>query len=82
MTLAETGKATYNPFNHAKLAKYYGPAMDFMRLTKNKNHPNTSLYELHLNDSMIDLSKSGVMNTQFLREFVCHPQFLRLLTDI
>ena len=23
MTLAETGKATYNPFNHAKLAKYY-----------------------------------------------------------
>ena len=52
-----------SPFNLAKLAEYYGLSMDYlMGLTENKNHPNTSLYELHLNDSMVDLLKSGALN--------------------
>ena len=72
-----------SPFNLAKLADYYGLSMDYlMGLIENKNHPNTSLYELHLNDSTVDLLKSGAMNNRLLCEMVCHPGFLRLLTDI
>lgn len=48
-----------NPFNLAKLAEYYDLSLDYlMGLTENKNHPNTSLHELHLNDSTVDLLKS------------------------
>ena len=72
-----------SPFNLAKLAEYYGLSMDYlMGLTENKNHPNTSLYELHLDDSTVDLLKSGAMNNRLLCELVCHPGFLRLMTDI
>lgn len=72
-----------SPFNLAKLAEYYGLSMDYlMGLTENKNHPNTSLYELHLNDSTVDLLKSGAINNRLLCEFICHPGFMRLLTDI
>ena len=48
----------------------------------NKNHPNTALHELHLNDSTVDLLKSGALNNRLLCESVCHPGFLRLLTDM
>ena len=80
----ESDKCTdVSPFCLAKLAEYYGLSMDYlMGLTENKNHPNTSLYELHLNDSMVDLLKSGALNNRLLCEFVCHPGFLRLLTDM
>lgn len=72
-----------SPFNLAKLAEYYGLSLDYlMGLTENKNHPNTSLYELHLNDTTIDLLKSGTLNNRLLCEFICHPAFPRLLTDI
>ena len=72
-----------SPFNLAKLAEYYGLSMDYLiGLTENKNHPNTSLYELHLNDSTVDLLKSGAINNRLLCEFICHPGFMRLLTDI
>ncbi len=61
-----------SPFNLAKLAEYYGLSMDYlMGLTENKNHPNTSLYELHLDDSTVDLLKSGAMNNRLLCELVC-----------
>lgn len=72
-----------SPFNLAKLAKYYGVSMDYlMGLTENKNHPNTALYELHLSDSAVDVLKSGKLNNRLLSEMVCHPGFLRLMTDI
>ena len=58
-----------SPFNLAKLAEYYGLSMDYlMGLTENKNHPNTSLYELHLDDSTVDLLKSGAMNNRLLEK--------------
>ena len=64
-------------------SEYYGLSRDYlMGLTENKNHPNTSLHELHLNDSTVDLLKSGALNNRLLCEFVCHPGFLRLLTDM
>ncbi len=80
----ESDKCTdISPFNLAKLADYYGLSMDYLLgLTENKRHPNTSLYELRLSDSMIDLLKSGAINNRLLCEFVCHPGFMRLLTDI
>lgn len=80
----ESDKCTdVSAFYLAKLAEYYGLSMDYlMGLTENKNHPNTPMYELHLNDSMIDLLKSGALNNRLLCEFVCHPGFLRLLTDM
>lgn len=72
-----------SPFNLTKLAEYYGLSLDYlMGLTENKNHPNTSLYELHLNDSAVDLLKSGTINNRLLCELICHPAFPRLLTDI
>ena len=72
-----------SPFNLIKLAKFYGLSLDYlMGLTENKNHPNTSLYELHLNDSTIDILKSGTLNNRLLCEMICHPAFPRLLTDI
>ena len=53
----ESDKCTdISPFNLAKLAEYYGLSMDYlMGLTENKDHPNTALHELHLNDSTVDL---------------------------
>lgn len=72
-----------SPFNLAKLAEFYGLSMDYlMGLTENKCHPNTPLYELHLNDSMVKLLKSGRINNRLLCELACHPGFVRLMTDI
>lgn len=72
-----------SPFNLTKLAKFYGLSLDYlMGLTENKNHPNTSLYELHLNDSTVDILKSGTLNNRLICEMICHPAFPRLLTDI
>ena len=72
-----------SPFNLAKLAEYYGLSLDYlMGLTENKNHPNTSLSELHLNDSTVDILKSGTLNNRLICEMICHPGFPRLLADI
>lgn len=72
-----------NPFNLAKLAEYYDLSLDYlMGLTENKNHPNTSLHELHLNDSTVDLLKSGTLNNRLIYEMICHSGFPRLLADI
>ena len=72
-----------SPFNLIKLAKFYGLSLDYlMGLTENKNHPNTSLHELHLNDSTVDILKSGTLNNRLICEMICHPAFPRLLTDI
>ena len=72
-----------NPFNLAKLAEYYDLSLDYlMGLTENKNHPNTSLHELHLNDSTVDLLKRGTLNNRLIYEMICHSGFPRLLADI
>ena len=53
-----------------------------MGLTENKNHPNTSLHELLLDDSTVDLLKSGTLNNRLIYEMICHSGFPRLLADI
>ncbi len=72
-----------SPYAIVTLAKFYGVSSDYLlRLTENKNHPNTALHELHLSDSAIDVLKTKRVNTRLLSELICHPGFSRLMTDM
>ena len=54
-----------SPFSIVTLAKYYDVSTDYLLgLTETKNHPNTDLHDLHLRDEMIDLLKSGKLNSR------------------
>lgn len=72
-----------SPIAIVTLAKFYGVSTDYLLgVTENKNHPNTTLQELHLSDDMIDLLSSGRINNRLLCELATHPGFVQLLTDI
>ena len=65
------------------LAKYYGVSTDYLLgLTENKTPENADLADLHLNDDMIALLKSGALNNRLLCELASHPDFPKLLADI
>ena len=60
-----------------------GVAADYLLgLTETKNHPNADLADLRLSDEMIDLLKSGRIDTALLCELTAHPDFVKLLADI
>ena len=66
-----------------KLAKFYGVTADYLLgLTETKSYPNADLADLRLSDEMIDLLKSGHINTALLCELALHPDFVKLLADI
>jgi len=66
-----------------KLAKFYGVTADYLLgLTETKNHSNADLADLRLSDEMIDLLKSGQIDTALLCELAAHPDFVKLLADI
>lgn len=66
-----------------KLAKFYGVTADYLLgLTETKNHPNAELADLRLSEAMIDLLKSGWIDTGLLCELAAHPDFVKLLADI
>ena len=66
-----------------KLAKFYGVTADYLLgLTETKNHSNADLADLRLSDDMIDLLKSGRIDTALLCELAAHPDFMKLLADI
>ena len=47
-----------------KLAKFYGVTADYLLgLTETRNHPNADLADLRLSDGMIDMLKSGRIDT-------------------
>ena len=75
----------YKEISHGSLvtlAKFYGVSTDYLLcLTENRNHPNTELTELHLNDDMIELLKSGHINNRLLCEIATHKNFVTLMTD-
>ena len=75
----------YKEISHGSLvtlAKFYGVSTDYrLCLTENRNHPNTELTELHLNDDMIELLKSGHINNRLLCEIATHKDFVTLMTD-
>ncbi len=66
-----------------KLEKFYGMTADYLLgLTETKSHPNTDLADLRLSDEMIDLLKSGRIDTALLCELALHSDFVKLLADI
>ena len=71
-----------SPFAIVTLAEFYGVSTDYLLgLTETKNHPNTTLSELHLSDEAIDILKSGKLNNRLLCEIISHEYFRRLLVD-
>ena len=75
----------YKEINHSNivtLAEFYGVSTDYLLcLTENRNHPNTELAELHLNDEMLELLKSNRINNRLLCEIATHEEFVKLLAD-
>lgn len=70
-----------SPFAIVTLAEFYGVSTDYLLgLTETKN-PNTTLSELHLSDTAIDILKSGTLNNRLICEILCHESFKRLLVD-
>ena len=66
-----------------KLARFYGVTADYLLgLTETKSHPNADLADLRLSDEIIDLLKSGRIDTALLCELAVHPDFVKLLADI
>ena len=71
-----------SPFAIVTLAEFYGVSTDYLLgLTETKNHPNTTLDELHLSDTAIDVLKNGKLNNRLICEILCHENFRRLLVD-
>lgn len=64
------------------LAKYYGVTSDYLLgLSENKNPANADLSDLHLQDDVIAILKSGKLNNRLLCELIRHDGFRRFLTD-
>lgn len=71
-----------SPFSIATLAKFYDVSTDYLLgLTEQKNHPDTTLSELHLSDDAIDVLKNRCFNKRLLSEMLCHPDFQRMMLD-
>ena len=64
------------------LAKYYDVTSDYLLgLSENKNPANADLSDLHLQDDVIAILKSGKLNNRLLCELIRHDRFRRFLTD-
>ena len=65
------------------LADFYGVSVDdLLCRTENREQINTPLTELHLNDEMVALLKSGRINNRLLCELATHKDFIKFLADI
>lgn len=76
----------YKDIDHTSivtLAKFYGVSTDYLLgMTEIKSHSNADLADLHLSDGMIELLKSGHINTRLLCEMAAHKDFVKFLADI
>ena len=76
-------KSALGSYEAIKLAKFYGVTADYLLgLSETKNHANADLADLHLRDEVIELLKSGRINTVLLCEMAAHPDFVKLLADM
>ena len=79
-------KEDYKEINHGNLitlADFYGVSVDYLLCrTENREQINTPLTELHLNDEMVALLKSGRINNRLLCELATHKNFIKFLADI
>ena len=84
--LASYESNDYKEINHGNLitlADFYGVSVDYLLCrTENKEQINTPLTELHLNDEMVALLKSGRINNRLLCELATHKDFIKFLADI
>ena len=72
-----------NHGNLITLADFYGVSVDYLLCrTENREQANTPLTELHLNDEMVALLKSGRINNRLLCELATHKDFIKFLADI
>lgn len=72
-----------NHGNLLKLADFYHVSADYLLcLTDNRNPENTEFTDLHINDEMAELLKSGRINNRLLCELATHKDFIKLLADI
>ena len=74
-------KEDYKEINHGNLitlADFYGVSVDYLLCrTENREQINTPLTELHLNDEMVALLKSGRINNRLLCELATHKDFIK-----
>ncbi len=69
--------------NILKLADFYHVSTDYLLcLTDNRNPENTEFTDLHINDDMAELLKSGRINNRLLCELATHKDFIKFLADI
>ena len=72
-------KEDFKEINHGNLitlADFYGVSVDYLLCrTENREQINTPLTELHLNDEMVALLKSGRINNRLLCELATHKDF-------
>ena len=72
-----------SPFNLVKLAKIYGVSTDYLLgLSEQKDHPNTPIETLHLDDETIKLLQNEIINNRLLCELMKHELFKRLMQDM
>ena len=75
-------KEDYKEINHGNLitlADFYGVSVDYLLCrTENREQINTPLTELHLNDEMVALLKSGRINNRLLCELATHKDFYQV----
>ena len=62
-----------------KLAKFYGVTADYLL---GLSQTRADLADLRLSDDMIELLKSGRVDTSLLCELAVHPDFPRLMADL
>lgn len=76
----------YKEINHGNLillADFYEVSLDYLFCrTENREQINAPLMELHLNDEMVALLKSGRINNRLLCELATHKDFIKFLADI
>lgn len=84
--LASYESNDYKEINHGNLitlADFYEVSVDYLLCrTENREQVNTPLTELHLNDEMVALLKSGRINNRLLCEIATHKDFIKFLADI
>lgn len=65
------------------LADFYGVTSDYLLgLTENREQHPFAVDELGLDDSTVDLLKSGKLNVRLICEMIKHPEFINFLSDL
>ena len=74
--------ADVSVYNLKKLAKFYGVSGDYLlELSEQPEHTDTPIEDLHIDNDMIDILKSGRVNNRLLSEIVTSSHFVRFMLD-